>query len=103
MCKHGMVAEVNLGGVVVGVDACIALLVQAINAAGIKTVASCCGHGHRPGTIALADGRELVIARDFAEAREIDGLFPYNIHGEIWDEAQNRWVAEASTVKARLS
>lgn len=39
----------------------IADLVGALNAAGIRTVASCSGHGEREGCIALADGRELVI------------------------------------------
>src|SRR5690606_39841374 len=38
----------------------IADLVRALNAGGIRTVASCSGHGHRPGNIALADGRELI-------------------------------------------
>src|SRR5690606_22195454 len=40
-------------------DPCIAPLVAALNAASIETVASCCGHGHRPGVIVLRDGREL--------------------------------------------
>lgn len=60
----------------------IADIVRALNDGGIKTVASCSGHGHRPGCIALADGRELVIARNYAEARRIDKLFPVNANGE---------------------
>src|SRR5690606_19708334 len=59
----------------------IADLVSALNEAGIRTVASCSGDGHRPGNIMLADGRELVIARDFDEARKIDAMFP-GINGE---------------------
>lgn len=59
----------------------IADLVSALNEAGIRTVASCSGHGHRPGNIMLADGRELVIARDFDEARKIDTMFA-GIDGE---------------------
>lgn len=62
-------------------DPCLLPLVKALNDAGIRTVASCCGHGHRPGNIALADGRELVIARSFDEAREIDRIFPTDING----------------------
>lgn len=50
----------------------IADLVQALNAGGIPTVASCSGHGESPGNIALADGRELIIAKDYAEARAIE-------------------------------
>ena len=42
-------------------DPCIAPLVKALNEGGIATVASCCGHGERNGSICLADGRELLI------------------------------------------
>lgn len=63
-------------------DPCIAKIVAALNIAGIATKASCCGHGHRPGSIVLADGRELVIARSFEEARQIDALFPTDINGD---------------------
>lgn len=59
----------------------IADLVTALNNAGIRTVASCSGHGHRPGNIMLEDGRELIIARNFDEARVIDAIFP-GINGE---------------------
>lgn len=65
----------------VDVDECIAPLVKALNKDGIRTVASCCGHGNRPGSIALADGRELIIAPDYETAREVDEAFP-DIHGE---------------------
>lgn len=47
-------------------------LVRALNDAGLRTVASCSGHGERPGNIALADGRELFIAPAFDEARRIE-------------------------------
>lgn len=50
----------------------IADLVSALNAGGVPTVASCSGHGERLGNIALADGRELIIAKDYAEARAIE-------------------------------
>lgn len=53
----------------------IAPLVRALNDAGIRTVASCSGHGERPGNIALSDGRELLIARDYNEARLLERLF----------------------------
>ena len=58
------------------VDSCIAPMVVALNAAGIATVASCCGHGRRPGNIALADGREMVIAPDYDTARKVEAAFP---------------------------
>lgn len=69
------------GAATAGVDPCIAPIVQALNDAGIQTLASCCGHGHRPGSIILEDGREILIARSRDEARCMDAGFP-DIHGE---------------------
>ena len=71
----------DIGGRVVEVDAEIAPIVAALNAAGAPTIASCSGHGHRPATIALRDGRWLVIARDREEWRKIEALFPIDING----------------------
>jgi len=48
-------------GRVVYVDYCIAAIVAALNAAGIETVASCCGHGEFPGSVCLADGRRVIV------------------------------------------
>jgi hypothetical protein len=64
------------------VDSCIAPIVKALNDGGIPTVACCCGHGNRPGNIILGDGRELIIAPDFATGRAVDRAFPNDIHGE---------------------
>lgn len=50
------------------IDACIAPLVEALNAAGVVTDASCCGHGRGAGSIILRDGRELTIWDDSSEA-----------------------------------
>lgn len=44
-----------------GVDSCIASLIEALNAGGVVTTQSCCGHGKRSGSILLADGRELLV------------------------------------------
>ena len=70
MCKWGTDAVVRLavpmpvsGRTEIKVDACIAPLVQALNDAGIETVACCCGHGRAVGRIDLADGRILEIRR----------------------------------------
>lgn len=77
MCERGDTQTVDLfGGGRADVDTCIAPLVQALNDNGYSTVASCCGHGIRPGNIALRDGRELIIAPDFVTARKIDQMFP---------------------------
>lgn len=51
-----------IGGRLVSVDACIADLVAALNAANIRTLASCGGHGNESvANIALEDGRMLHI------------------------------------------
>ena len=65
-----------------GVDKDIAPLCQALNDAGIETVASCSGHGYRPGSVALRDGRWIVVAKDHDEWKRIEALFPVDIHGE---------------------
>ena len=39
----------------------IADIVSALNSGGVKTVASCSGHGVKPGGVALADGRQLLL------------------------------------------
>ena len=43
------------------IDFCVADIVAALNAANIKTLASCCGHAIDSGSILLEDGRELHI------------------------------------------
>lgn len=63
-------------------DPCIAPIVAALNAGFVDTVASCCGHGRRPGSIALKDGRWLIIVDD-ADRQKIDALFPVDINGEV--------------------
>ena len=71
MCQHGdtvnllvvMPAELSHTGRaryrVVPVDRCIAARVARLNAAGLLTANSCCGHGKAPGSIFLHDGTEL--------------------------------------------
>ena len=57
-----------------GIDSCIAPIVKALNDGGVPTIASCCGHNNRPGSIILGDGRELIIAPNFDTAREIEEI-----------------------------
>lgn len=72
MCVHGTSVLVTLLGrdgdiETTGIDACIADIVVALNAGGVRTRDSCCGHGRNAGGISLADGRWLVITtRDAA-------------------------------------
>lgn len=76
--KHTV--SINIDGKHVCIDSCIVTLIRILNDGGFKTVASCCGHNNRPGSIILADGRELIICPDYATGRKIDKMFP-NIHG----------------------
>lgn len=79
---NGQLVELLIiNGQSVEIDIEIAPIVRALNEAGIPTRASCSGHGHRPANIMLADGREIVIARNWAEGRQIDALFPIDING----------------------
>lgn len=42
-------------------DPCLAALIRALNAAGLSTASSCCGHGDYPAWVMLDDGRDIVI------------------------------------------
>lgn len=50
-----------VGGRRQDVDLCIADIVAALNAANIRTMASCCGHGFMDGNIMLEDGRTITV------------------------------------------
>ena len=75
MCKRGDTIIMVINGKPRDIDRCIAPIVKALNDGGITTIASCCGHGIRPGNIALEDGRELVICPNFEVARKVDKAF----------------------------
>lgn len=49
-------------------------LVTALNSGDLKTVASCSGHGEKPGFIALADGRVLRLFANLEAARSDEAL-----------------------------
>ena len=69
MCEHGDTVSLSVPtfrhGIfpykVKEIDRCIAPIIANLNAAGMHTVASCCGHGKNPGEILLYDGRVLRI------------------------------------------
>lgn len=75
MCKWGTDTILEINGRKWGIDSCIAPIVKALNDAGIETIASCCSHGKGLGSIALKDGRELLIVADYKTARQICDLF----------------------------
>jgi hypothetical protein len=76
MCRWGTVRRVRIQagwnasgephtvfGYDIPIDACIADIVEVLNASGISTRNSCCGHGKGLGRIDLADGRILWVSR----------------------------------------
>jgi hypothetical protein len=75
MCDGHSDALVDTGSKTIGVDHCIAPLVQALNNAGYQTIASCCGHGDQAATVPLfdLDGNErwVILTRDRAEAEQM--------------------------------
>lgn len=81
MCTHGTIKHLKINGRIRDIDSCIFSLVKTLNDNGFTTIASCCGHGHRPGVITLEDGRELIICPDYETAREIDKFIDVDIHG----------------------
>jgi len=72
----------NTGKPTVWCDPCIAPLIAALNTGGVRTLASCCGHGHRPGFVMLEDGRDLVITPDHETAVRIGDLFDVDVNGD---------------------
>jgi len=61
-----------IGGSVRDIERCLASVIAALNAGGVMTKASCCGHGKRWGNIALEDGRELFVIPDHQTARRLE-------------------------------
>lgn len=78
MCQWGttevLVGHTNSRGGLINVDKCLAPIIKALNDAGVRTAACCCGHGKMPGNVMLADGREIVIMPDHKTARRVEAL-----------------------------
>ena len=74
MCEHAT-SQLIINGRVRDIDTCILDFVKMLNDNGYTTIASCCGHGKQPTTIALENGQEIRIMT-YEQAREVDKLFP---------------------------
>ena len=88
MCKWGTTTKVKLYKAKLKtrkmeayVDSCIAPIIEALNNAGIRTLASCCGHRNIPGSVVLEDGRELVIFPNYGSARKFFNKLGKDIQG----------------------
>ena len=66
-----------------GIDEDIRLIVDALNSAGIKTIASCCGHTFQPSSVTLEHNGVTKEMRLFTveQSRRIDKFFP-DVNGE---------------------
>ena len=67
------------GGKEIDVDIEIADLVEALNKCGVKTIASCSGHGFQPARISLPNAEIMITT--FEQAQKITRIFP-GINGE---------------------
>lgn len=84
MCDHSPNREAAMvvirsdeaGRATVWCDPCLEPLVRALNDGGLQTLASCCGHGRRPGNVVLADGRVLMVFASIEATDVTDGLWP---------------------------
>ena len=84
MCKWGTTVSTEINGKKVSIDACIFDVVDALNKAGIETIACCCGHGNLTGNIVLKDNRVLELHPVFSDWIEQQNLTnKVNIHGEL--------------------
>ena len=72
MCEWGNAVLMTIGTRQVGIDKCIAPIVFALNYIGMKTIASCCGHGKQSSNIVLEDGREILICSNYETARKTE-------------------------------
>jgi len=83
MCHEKTLLTID--GQQIEIDTCIAPIIAALNTAGIRTLACCCGHGRRTGRIVLCSGVELEIHAssrkraahwsDLVSVREIEHIF----------------------------
>lgn len=66
-----------------GIDEDIRPIVDALNAAGIETVASCCGHTFQPSSVTIRHNGVIKVLRllTYTQARRIDRFFP-GVNGE---------------------
>ena len=75
MCKWGNTRPLKINGKNRDIDDCIFSLVRLLNDNYKTTIASCCGHGKQPTSIAFEDGSEIIIL-NYEQARKVDELFP---------------------------
>lgn len=96
--REGAMVVIRQGNKAAGIkgvwcDPCLAPLITALNDGGLPTVASCCGHGENPGSVALADGRWLLILPDHAAYDAAEALL--RVHPrKVTGIRQDRYVSK---------
>jgi len=76
-----------------GIDFCVADIVAALNAGGVETSTSCCGHEVMPGHVMLKDGRELIIVKNAEERNEV-----FNIMKKFYKtQSKRHWIKAVNT------
>lgn len=96
MCDHpNREAAMTMLSDTVWCDPCLVPLVKALNDGGVTTVASCCGHGRRLGTVTLSDGRWLVLVPDEETLNRL-AVSPVAIAGAEWPEQLRQRDAEVA-------
>lgn len=83
MCDHAPNRERAMVLIKPGVwcDPCLEPLVRALNDGGLQTIASCCGHGRRPASVVLADGRVVAVFDSLDDEALATSTWP-GINGE---------------------
>lgn len=73
---HMVVLETDaVGKPTIWCDPEIVDLVRALNEGGLRTIASCSGHGEKPfGIVTLRDGRELLVLPDYETTRKAERI-----------------------------
>lgn len=72
MCAHSNTVKVKIGDREIPVDRCMSQIVWALNAGGVDTSMSCCGHGEHDGFILLHhedEYRLLIVCPPGAESQ----------------------------------
>jgi hypothetical protein len=78
MCEWNNTKIIDIDGKSVSVDSCLVPIVKALNGGGIKTVACCCGHNKRPGSIILFDDSWLIVTNRIIAEKFFSNFPPIN-------------------------
>jgi len=95
VCRRGDFTTCVINGRKAKIDRCIAPIIDALNAAGIVTAESCCGHGEEEGHIlAYQDGEHrLIIVYEQGQTSEKVFQARYRRYAELSEEKTKRVIS----------